>query len=61
MKHATWFVVQSNLKNSNNMITKETTYETPSMEIYEVLAEGVLCSSPGNEGVGEEEGNGGFN
>lgn len=43
------------------MITKETTYEIPLMEIYEVLAEGVLCSSLGNEGIGEEEGNGDFN
>ena len=36
-------------------------YMTPSMEIYEVLTEGVLCASPGNEGVGEEDGVGGFN
>ena len=41
------------------MTTKETIYETPSMELYEVLSEGVLCGS--NEGVGEEFGNGGFN
>lgn len=43
------------------MTIKETTYETPSMEVYDVIAEGVLCSSPGNEVVGEEDGNGGFN
>lgn len=43
------------------MITKEIMYETPSMEVYEVLTEGVLCSSPGTEDVGEEDGNGGFN
>ena len=34
-------------------------YESPEVEIYEVLAEGVLCNSP-MEGVGEEDGNGGF-
>ena len=43
------------------MKIKETIYETPSTEVYDVLVEGVLCSSPGNEGVGEEDGNGGFN
>ena len=43
------------------MIAKEMIYETPSMEIYEALPEGILCASPGNEGVGEEDGNGGFN
>lgn len=36
-------------------------YVSPDMEIYEVMAEGVLCSSGGNEGVGEENGVGGFN
>lgn len=36
-------------------------YESPSMEAYEVLTEGVLCASPGNEIVGEEEGIGDFN
>ena len=43
------------------MKTKEVIYETPSMEVYDVLSEGVLCASSGNEGVGEEDGNGGFN
>ena len=43
------------------MNIKETIYETPSMDIYEALIEGVLCNSTGNEGVGEEDGNGGFN
>lgn len=41
------------------MTTIETIYETPAMEFYEILTEGVLCGS--NEGVGEEDGNGGFN
>lgn len=41
------------------MNIKETIYATPSMEVYEILIEGVLCGS--NEGVGEEDGNGGFN
>jgi hypothetical protein len=36
-------------------------YHSPELEMYEILAEGILCSSGGNEGVGEEEGNGGFN
>ncbi len=40
---------------------EEIMYASPQMEIYEVLAEGVLCSSGGNEGVGEEDGVGGFN
>jgi hypothetical protein len=40
---------------------KEIWYVSPSVEVYEALAEGVLCSSSGNEGVGEEEGAGGFN
>ena len=43
------------------MKTKVIIYETPSMEVYEVLTEGVLCASPGNESVGEEEGFGSFN
>lgn len=43
------------------MTTKEPIYETPSIESYEILIEGVLCNSIGNEGVGEEDGNGGFN
>ena len=43
------------------MATKERIYETPSMKFYEVDMEGVLCASPGNEGVGEEDGNGDFN
>ena len=50
-----------NLFKNNKMTTKETIYETPSMESYEILTEGVLCNSIGNEGVGEEDGNGGFN
>ena len=33
-------------------------YITPQVEIYSILAEGILCSS--NEIVGEEDGNGGF-
>ena len=33
-------------------------YITPEVKIYEMLAEGILCSS--NENVGEEYGNGGF-
>lgn len=43
------------------MTTLGSVYETPSFDVYEVLAEGVLCNSTGNEGVGEEDGNGGFN
>ena len=39
----------------------KTMYASPEVEIFEVLAEGVLCSSGGNEGVGEEDGVGGFN
>ena len=39
----------------------ETVYMSPDMEIFYVMAEGVLCSSSGNEVVGEEEGFGGFN
>ena len=40
-------------------MNKEIVYVAPEMEVYEVLVEGVLCSSP-IEGVGEEDGNGGF-
>lgn len=43
------------------MTIKKTMYETPLIEAYEVLVEGVLCSSPGNEGLDEEYGNGDFN
>lgn len=43
------------------MKTKEVMYESPSMDMYEFLAEGVLCASPGNEEVGEEDGFGSFN
>lgn len=34
-------------------------YVAPEVEVYEVLVEGILCNSS-MEGVGEEEGNGGF-
>lgn len=34
-------------------------YVAPEMEVYEVLVEGMLCAST-IEGVGEEDGNGGF-
>ena len=37
---------------------KETMYLSPEVEVYEVLAEGIRCSS--NENVGEEDGNGEF-
>lgn len=36
-------------------------YESPDFEMMEIESEGVFCTSPGNEGVGEEEGVGGFN
>lgn len=41
------------------IMEKETVYVTPEVEVYEVLVEGMLCNSP-MEGVGEEDGNGGF-
>ena len=41
------------------MTAKETIYETPSVDIYDILSEGLLCSS--NEILGEEYGNGEFN
>lgn len=40
---------------------KETWYMPPEIESSEIITEGVLCSSGGNEVVGEEEGNGEFN
>ena len=39
----------------------ETIYLSPYVKIFEILPEGVLCSSNGNEGVGEEGGAGEFN
>ena len=33
-------------------------YLSPEVEIFEILAEGILCSS--NESIREEDGNGGF-
>jgi hypothetical protein len=45
--------------NQHFMMCREIMYLSPEVEIYEVLAEGVLCNSP-MEGVGEEDGNGGF-
>ena len=42
------------------MTTRETIYEAPVAEVMFVETEGVFCSSPGNEIIGEEEGNGGF-
>lgn len=36
-------------------------YEAPVVEVMYVESEGVFCTSPGNEIVGEEEGSGGFN
>jgi hypothetical protein len=45
--------------NQRFIMYRETMYVAPEVEIYEVLAEGVLCNSP-MEGVGEEDGNGGF-
>lgn len=38
----------------------ENAYESPLIVMQEIDFEGVLCASPGNESVGEEEGNGGF-
>lgn len=35
-------------------------YQSPVSEVLEIETEGLLCTSPGNEGVGENEGNGGF-
>lgn len=32
----------------------------PSVDVVKIENEGVLCSSPGTEGVGEDVGNGGF-
>lgn len=48
------------MQNNINM-KKGIIYVSPEAEIYELLAEGVLCSSSGNEGIGEEAGNGEFN
>ena len=41
------------------MLTKEKIYETTAMDIYEVLAEGVLCMSSYDSGMDmdPEEGN----
>ena len=36
-------------------------YESPDSKVMEIENEGMICSSPGNEWVGEEDGNGGFN
>jgi hypothetical protein len=38
----------------------ENAYESPLIVMQEIDFEGVLCASPGNESVGEEEGYGGF-
>lgn len=38
----------------------ENAYESPLIVMQEIDFEGVLCASPGNESVGEEEGSGGF-
>lgn len=35
-------------------------YESPIIVVQEIDFEGILCASPGNESVGEEDGNGGF-
>lgn len=35
-------------------------YETPISKAIDMEAEGILCASPGNESIGEEEGNGEF-
>ena len=35
-------------------------YVSPEVEIMEILVEKGFASSPGNEGVGEEDGNGNF-
>jgi hypothetical protein len=40
------------------IMCREAMYLSPEVEIFEILAEGILCSS--NEYVGEEDGNGGF-
>lgn len=36
-------------------------YNSPELEIIEISVEKGFASSPGNEGVGEEEGEGSFN
>ena len=41
-----------------NMIfmKKQTFYVAPEVEIFELMTEGILCSSTGNEGIGETPG-----
>ncbi len=36
-------------------------YKSPDSKVMKIENEGMICSSPGNEWVGEEDGNGGFN
>ena len=38
----------------------ESAYESPLVMTHEIDFEGLICASPGNESVWEEEGNGGF-
>lgn len=42
-------------------MTFKDTYQSPDFHVIEMNIEGLLCSSAGNETVGEEEGNGYFN
>ena len=41
-------------------LKQENIYVSPLIVIQGMDFEGVLCSSPGNESVGEEDGNGSF-
>jgi hypothetical protein len=41
-------------------LTQTFPYESPSIILLEIVNEGVLCSSNGNEGVEEELGHGSF-
>lgn len=41
-------------------IREDNIYQSPVAILMDVDMEGVLCASPGNEYVDEEEGNGGF-
>ena len=42
------------------LLRVEKVYQSPILVVIDVEAEGLLCASPGNESVGEENGNGGF-
>lgn len=52
--------VKSNHYTNMGVIASRKAYEAPRAEVFEVNVQNVLCQSPGNESMGEEDVSGSF-